>query len=326
MAIRAVHREEVGEAKTEVGEGPTAVRLVHGGVGGGDGSNEVTAIRHVHGGAGRRAGSGEAAAVRPVHGGAGRDEGEATAVRPVQAQAVGDEPRPAFARVGAKPVAFAHPSEPADDTPAEAPPPLSGSGFRRWLPAVLLLCAGGLGLVAWAMFDAAREQQDDARGDAIMHNRDDGEQREHEAVAEPSRLVPDREDWVVAETGAGDGDEPDPGEPEAPRSKPKSKPKPEPTPKPTPKPTQSDPEPKPVAKPDCEGVEQAAEQAKAKRDWDGVLEHTARRRCWSSNKARLRLRVEALAQAKRWAECLTVGEGHDDPEITRWVKFCAKND
>ncbi|PRP89916.1 hypothetical protein ENSA5_70230 [Enhygromyxa salina] len=48
-------------------------------------------------------------------------------------------------------------------------------------------------------------------------------------------------------------------------------------------------------------------------------------RCWSSNQARLRLRVEALAQAKRWAKCLEAAEGSDDPELARWVKFCTKN-
>ena len=55
---------------------------------------------------------------------------------------------------------------------------------------------------------------------------------------------------------------------------------------------------------DCDGVAENTARAKRERDWSGVLAHTRIRKCWPSEEARLRLRVEALAQAKHWDECI----------------------
>lgn len=220
------------------------------------------------------------------------------------------EPRPAFARPGAPPIILPPPRSESDPEPI--PPPLA----RTRVPG-LVLAGIALTLVVMAAFalqNARSEPAEPSRAsaDAIVHHVED---------AAPTLSIESPEvASEVAETGVEEVQAIESAPPPGPSNVRKSVALSEPRPSAPP----SDPKP-PEPKPDCQGVEQAAEQAKRGRDWLGVLEHTKNPRCWPSDRARLRLRVEALAQAKRWPECMRTAEGHEDPEIARWRSFCTKH-
>jgi serine/threonine-protein kinase len=207
------------------------------------------------------------------------------------------ELQPAFARADAKPIAMPPMPDPAAIDDDAAP---SRSRPRRWVPVLLLLGAAGvIGLAAWS---ATGPKRGGPTHDHLV---------DPVSAPAPEHLQGPALDSEVAETGGSQLGE------IVPELPPLIEPKPAVTPVGKPK-----PEAKP---PECQDPQGAAEAAKAKRDWSAVIRHTAKPRCWASNQIRLRLRVEALAQAKRFDECLELANTSDDPELTRWVKFCTKN-
>jgi serine/threonine protein kinase len=218
----------------------------------------------------------------------------------VEEPAPAEVPPIAFARPDAPAIAWTAPEAPSTDA-VEPPPTLSGSPVRSVL---LVLIGIGIGFVAAAAIWCQPPTDTEPHTDApIVH--DPGEAADavdDENLAEPPA------------TQVGDGGEPL-GEPVAETGA-------ELESAPEDLPSRSPPAQPPI---DCEGVDQKAEQAKRTRDWSSVLVHTRSRKCWQSERDRLRLRVEALAQAKRWTECIQTAAGHSDPEIERWRIFCTKN-
>jgi serine/threonine protein kinase len=73
---------------------------------------------------------------------------------------------------------------------------------------------------------------------------------------------------------------------------------------------------------ECAKVRGDAERALAATQWSTAERLARRSACWSSQVERLRIRVQALAQAERYAECVRVGEASQDKEIRKWVNIC----
>jgi serine/threonine protein kinase len=73
---------------------------------------------------------------------------------------------------------------------------------------------------------------------------------------------------------------------------------------------------------ECAKVRGDAERALAATQWSTAERLARRSACWSSQVERLRIRVQALAQAERYAECVRIGEAAQDKEIRKWVNIC----
>lgn len=84
--------------------------------------------------------------------------------------------------------------------------------------------------------------------------------------------------------------------------------------------------PKAVAKPQapCGDVAAEATAASQAMRWDRVLALTKSPRCWDDGAKRVWLRVEALSELGRFAECVRVGSGSSQPVVQRTVKHCAR--
>ncbi|MCH9681764.1 MAG: serine/threonine protein kinase [Deltaproteobacteria bacterium] len=122
----------------------------------------------------------------------------------------------------------------------------------------------------------------------------------------------------------GGGDEPTP---EVARPEPESR-KPRASLAPVPKRRRNARRPRhPRAKPDvpapedCRHSRQAAQDAKRKYDWNGVLATTSRSACWSEAD-RKRLRVLAYLELGRYEACMDEGAGLTDPQIAKLVGKC----
>jgi hypothetical protein len=249
----------------------------------------------------------------------------AEAERDAAAAREADTPAPAFARTPSQRQAAAlsgslasepEPLEadpvpdPVEAEPVEAPP-LRKTGLARWWPAllVLVLVGGGGAVVALSGGDSG-----DAAGEAGAGDAGAGAPEAHrDAKTQASSSGGEIELQELPGEAGADSDAGAPAEAPEPKKK---------THQPKPAKTEGA-----KAKPalDCGGVEASAEAAKKSRDWATVIRETAKRKCWSSNQERLRLRVEALAQAKRFSECLETANKAKDPQLERWVKFCSKN-
>jgi hypothetical protein len=106
-------------------------------------------------------------------------------------------------------------------------------------------------------------------------------------------------------------------------------PEPEPTPLPksegprkVKKPRQPHPMPE-VAEPSCTDVDAEAQAANEARQWSRVLKLTKSSRCWKDDGKREWLRVRALSQTDRYAECAELGASSRNPEAKRLGKSCA---
>lgn len=92
---------------------------------------------------------------------------------------------------------------------------------------------------------------------------------------------------------------------------------------------ESDP---PSAKPDdasadsraCKEVRQQARDARQVQDWPGVLRHTSKAGCWESGLERRRLRVKAMLESGRYADCISTGGNSEDKDIAKWVDLCRR--
>jgi eukaryotic-like serine/threonine-protein kinase len=82
--------------------------------------------------------------------------------------------------------------------------------------------------------------------------------------------------------------------------------------------------PEPEREP-CTDVAADAQKASRSRQWSRVLQLTKSARCWEDPTTRTRLRVEALTELGRFAECVEVGSGVDDRLVQRLVKQCEKH-
>lgn len=76
----------------------------------------------------------------------------------------------------------------------------------------------------------------------------------------------------------------------------------------------------------CEGVEERAQAAAAKFDWQQVESLTKKKHhgCWSSPRERSVLRVKALFELDRWPECVKAAGNSTDPRISTQLELCRK--
>jgi hypothetical protein len=84
------------------------------------------------------------------------------------------------------------------------------------------------------------------------------------------------------------------------------------------------PEPGPSSE-QCERLRRQAAAADDARDWSRVLQATADARCWitkDQRNDRKALRVEALAELGRYAQCVKEGAGSTDPRVASRTKVC----
>jgi len=76
----------------------------------------------------------------------------------------------------------------------------------------------------------------------------------------------------------------------------------------------------------CVGARRRAyESAREHRDWNAVLRATTNRRCWNApeySDERRALRVPALLELERFAECVKEGAGSTDPRVAKATKLC----
>lgn len=72
----------------------------------------------------------------------------------------------------------------------------------------------------------------------------------------------------------------------------------------------------------CVSTRERAEAGSLKRDWRGVLSHTAAKECWKDKTARLRLIVLARQGLKDYAKCIDEGDASTDPMIVKTVQYC----
>jgi hypothetical protein len=104
------------------------------------------------------------------------------------------------------------------------------------------------------------------------------------------------------------------------------------TQEPEPRVRNPNPQPKPPALatgPDhetaeCTKVREDASAALAATEWAKAEKLTRQAKCWASSTERLRIRVQALAQAERYDACVEAGDGQDDKEIRKWVSICRR--
>ncbi len=72
----------------------------------------------------------------------------------------------------------------------------------------------------------------------------------------------------------------------------------------------------------CVQTRKQAESAMASGDYAAVLAAVADKRCWNDKVAHRRLRVAALANTRKFSQCVTVGQGSSDPEVVAYVELC----
>ncbi len=94
------------------------------------------------------------------------------------------------------------------------------------------------------------------------------------------------------------------------------------------KPTPSSVPPKPATpaadSPACVALREATKRAAGSLSWSDVVRDTSDASCWPSSTERLRLRVEALAELGRFADCVRAGGSSKDKKISESVEWCRK--
>jgi len=76
--------------------------------------------------------------------------------------------------------------------------------------------------------------------------------------------------------------------------------------------------------PTCVAMRESAKRAAGSLSWTEVVRETAETACWPSSTERLRLRVEALAELGRFADCVRAGGSAKDKKISESVEWCRK--
>jgi eukaryotic-like serine/threonine-protein kinase len=140
----------------------------------------------------------------------------------------------------------------------------------------------------------------------------------------------------VSPTAAAVSPEPAPAVEPAPEPVPEVEPTPEPVPEVQPTPvaeplptkpprklkTPRKPEPPPPVEP-CTNVAAEAKTASRSKHWSRVLKLTKSSRCWDDDGVRIWLRVQALSELGRFAECAALEPSSTNPEARRLAKSCA---
>ncbi|HWB80807.1 MAG TPA: serine/threonine-protein kinase, partial [Nannocystaceae bacterium] len=94
---------------------------------------------------------------------------------------------------------------------------------------------------------------------------------------------------------------------------------------PTPPPAEVKPTPADVAASDeCVRMRARADDARESHDWNTVLAATKKGACWKNNRDRIAMRVKALLELKRFADCKYAAGSIDDKDIQRDAKICEK--
>ncbi len=239
--------------------------------------------------------------------------------------------------------------EPSVDSSAPAAATPSSRPSRWWLVLFVLVLWGGIASIAWLVgddelpgpparraaveLDAAPEPTPDpslqSRPELLVTEPGLAVEPEliidEEPVAEPELII---DEEPVAGPERPVGSRPTPG-----RSGHRSKSEGsasavEPRPSPEPEPGYDD-LPSLVTtptheQPDCEQARADADAALRAGDWDRADKLAKQTECWSDSTERLRIRVQALAQAEHYDECLKIGEDLEDKEIKRWVSICRR--
>nr|WP_255216034.1 protein kinase [Pseudenhygromyxa sp. WMMC2535] len=162
---------------------------------------------------------------------------------------------------------------------------------------VMLLLAAGAG--AFLLARSSGSASADARAPAPIGDAPPRATRQSEPAPPPElALTPEPEPMIEAEV-----------EPESPRSMVKAPATPGPKPE--------------VGDSSCDGVEARGRAAFEQRRWREVVEHTARKACWSKKDARVLLRTTALFNLGRWKECAQTGRKSTDPKVRSKAEVCS---
>jgi hypothetical protein len=176
---------------------------------------------------------------------------------------------------------------------------------RTWVPVVLivslLLLAGAVG--AWWLGGS----DDEAVPRATAPGPSEPEPSKQPEPSEPEPSEPE------PEPSEPEPSEPEPSEPEPSELEPINTDGPDELERPR------EPEHR---SPACAKVRDDAADALASKQWDTADRLARKSSCWSRQVERLRIRVKALAQSERYAECVRVGGDHEDKEIQKWVNIC----
>ncbi len=250
--------------------------------------------------------------------------GPARAASPVPPSET-DGPMLAFARPDAPRIDFVDPPTAIElqDSPTQlelqVPPPDADRSSRRvGFVSLLIVVLTLVGWGSWALLRTPSSERAERPGPRV------GPSKSHAAGPAPHLSGDDagREepDFEVVESVS---DLPRDRPPDFPRDRPRPKLRPviddggQPS---------STPEVAPEPADACVGVVVAAEQATQAHNWTKVVKLTTKRKCWPSQRARVRLRIEALVQSGRWTECVESAAPHlDDHQIASASKLCSKH-
>jgi len=91
-----------------------------------------------------------------------------------------------------------------------------------------------------------------------------------------------------------------------------------------------EPEPAPTPSPKRNGAERTgcpevvaeARDASHARRWGRVLSRTRSSRCWDDRAERTLLRIEALSELQRYADCFALGKSSPNAEVRRMARIC----
>jgi type IV secretory pathway VirB10-like protein len=214
-----------------------------------------------------------------------------------------------------RPSALRGHTDPILPRPHEAARAVTGErsrGGRRWLlgAALVLLVASAAG--AWAV------ARDDVRAAVPEVRPVSSGAAQPKAPAEPApEVAPDPPAATPEPAAAPLPEPPEPAAPEAPRTPTTAKKKAGPSAKVE--------LPKPSLSPDDAECVQEREQAEAafkSQSWGIVLTKTKRTACWPAANARTSLRVTALYNTRRYAECIAFDKPDNSPRVRGLVAAC----
>lgn len=218
-------------------------------------------------------------------------------------------PKPLFAREGVAPVVLPEPPPRREDSGAAPTPTRSRVPIGLLVLLVMLVLA--LALAAWWMVgrDAAPRELDshaEPPRDEAQHDEPDASASSSSTTSGASEPASRESEGESSETASRDAESSE-GESSETDENPGAE-------GPAPAPDHRSAE--------CAKVRGDAEHALATTQWSTAERLARRSACWSSQVERLRIRVQALAQAERYAECVRIGEAAQDKEIRKWVNIC----
>ncbi|MEX1364282.1 MAG: hypothetical protein AB1Z98_14240, partial [Nannocystaceae bacterium] len=223
------------------------------------------------------------------------------------------------------------PSDSAHMAGAGRPTPARGRGsVLPWVAlgsAILMVVAISVMLLARLVLrdsPPGATEDDPSRQDAVLSEHSRGQPSPEAETVDPTSSSqvasqPEAAEPEAAEPEPRESDPPEVSE-SSPRSTGPASPK-APRKKPTPEPGQ---EPEPVQAPSplpCAEARSQADQASRDRKWAVVVRLTKRRECWTNDKDREALRVQALFRLERYEQCAAM-KASPDPGVQRTAKMC----